>query len=87
MSEVVYILCALSALGCGILLLRNYLRARTRLVFWMLFCFFGLAIANGLLFIDLVVLPTAVDLTWVRSGVTLVALSGLLYAFVWEATA
>jgi hypothetical protein len=86
MGELVYLLCAAASLGCGAVLLRNYLRAPTRVVFWCLFCFLGLAIGNALLFVDLVVVPQY-DLGLARSAATLAALAGLLYGFVWEMSA
>ena len=40
---------------------------------------------NLLLFIDLVVLPPAIDLVFWRQVTTLLSLSVLLYGFIWEA--
>lgn len=84
MAEVVYLLCALTSAFCAILLLRSYRQQRTRLLMWSSACFVGLAINNVLLFIDLVVLPVTVDLSLLRSGTALVAISLLVIGLMWE---
>jgi hypothetical protein len=43
-----------------------------------------LALNNFFLFIDLVLLPTAVDLGIVRGLLGLTAVATLLYGFIWE---
>jgi len=83
MAEAVYLLCALTSLGCAALLLKGYLESRTPLLFWSCLCFGGLALNNALLFLDLVLVPS-VDLRLVRSGSALVSLVLLLYALVTE---
>lgn len=81
MSKAVYILCAATSLACAVLLLRYYLKNRTRLLLWSGLCFVGLALNNILLFVDLVVVPT-VDLSLWRSLATLVGLAFLLYGLI-----
>ena len=44
----------------------------------------GLALSGILLFLDLSVLPTKIDLHLVRRGVTAVSLLVLLYGLVWD---
>ncbi|MNC94025.1 hypothetical protein D3C83_107830 [compost metagenome] len=44
----------------------------------------GLSISNVLLFFDLVVFPTSVDLRLWRLAAALVGLLFLLYGFIWE---
>lgn len=83
MAELVYLLCAVMSIGCAVLLLRSYLRQRTRLLLWSTSCFAGLAINNIMLFVDLVVVPE-VDLSVVRSGVALTAIAMLLVGLIWE---
>lgn len=83
MAEGVYSLCALTSVVCATLLLRGYVRSRTPLLFWSSLCFVGLALNNVLLVVDLIVVPTT-DLSILRSGVALVAVSALLYGLVWE---
>lgn len=81
----IYLLCAITSLTCLVLLARGYRRTGVKLLLWSALCFVGLALNNLLLFIDLVLLPTEVSLLYWRQGTTLVALSVLLYGFIWEA--
>ena len=83
MASVVYALCALTSAGCAALLVRGYLRQRTRLLLWSSICFVGLAINNALLFADLV-LVTALDLSALRGVSGLAALLVLLYGLIWD---
>ncbi|HEV2209818.1 MAG TPA: DUF5985 family protein [Verrucomicrobiae bacterium] len=85
MAEVVYILCGLTSFGCAFLLLRQYARTRGGLLFWSTLCFVCLAVTNVLLFVDLVLLPQ-VDLSAVRSGVTLAGMVMLLYGLIRQST-
>jgi hypothetical protein len=78
MAETVYVLCALTSLGCAALLFRGYWNTRTGLLFWASICFAGLAANNALLFLDLVVLPD-VDLSLARGVTALVP----ILLFVW----
>lgn len=86
MAEVVYLLCALTSVFCAILLLRSYRQQRTRLLMWSTACFIGLAVNNALLFVDLVLLPRTIDLSLLRSGTALVAISLLVIGLMWEDT-
>jgi hypothetical protein len=83
MAELVYLLCAATSFVCAALLLRSYLRSRARLLFWSTLCFFGLAINNILLFVDLAMVPD-LDLSLWRSGVALAGIMLLLVGLVWE---
>lgn len=83
MAEAVYVLCALASIVCAALLLRGYLASRTRLLFWSSLCFFGLAINNVLLFVDLVLIPD-IDLALVRAAVAVAALMVLILGLIWE---
>jgi hypothetical protein len=80
----VYIIGTLVALCCAILLLRGYARGRQRLLLWSSLCFFGLAISNFLVFLDLVVFPTQLDLYPLRLATAAVAMLLLLYGLIWE---
>lgn len=82
-TKAVYILCVATSLACAVMLLRNYLKNRTRLLLWSGLCFVGLALNNALLFIDLVVVPN-VDLSVWRSLAALVGLLFLIYGLVWD---
>ena len=81
---VLYALAAVTAIGCAVLLVREYLNRRARLLLWSAVCFVALAFNNVLLFFDRVVYPTQVDLRLARLGTALVGMMCLLYAFIWE---
>jgi hypothetical protein len=83
MSAAVYLLCALTALACGVLLLRGYFQNGARLLFWGGLCFVGLAASNSILFVDLIVIPE-VDLYPLRNVTTVAAVGVLLYGLIWE---
>lgn len=83
MSNVVFALCALTAGTCAVLLLRGYLKARTGLLFWSTICFCCLALANILVYVDLVMFPTT-GYSLVRIVVTFVAVSVLVFGMVKE---
>jgi uncharacterized protein DUF5985 len=83
MAEIVYLLCAVTALLCAGLLLRSYRHNRTQLLFWSSLCFLGLAVNNILLFIDLVVVPT-VDLSTYRALSALLAIGLLVFGLIWQ---
>lgn len=80
---IIYILCALTCLGAAVLLWRGYRRSRQRLLFWSALCFAIMAVSNGLLILDLVVLPDVYLLPW-RSGVNQIALLVLIYGLIFE---
>jgi hypothetical protein len=82
---VLFLLAALTSIGCTWLLLRAYARSRVRLLFWTGVCFVFLSVNNVLLFVDAIVLPTQVDLRIFRLTAALVGIACLLYAFIWEA--
>ncbi len=84
MAASVYIVGTLVALCCAILLLRGYARGRQRLLLWSGLCFFGLAISNGLVFVDMIVFPTQIDLYLPRLATAAVAMLLLLYGLIWE---
>jgi hypothetical protein len=86
MAEAVYLLCAGTSVLCALLLLRAYRANRTRLLFWSGLCFAGLALNNILLFVDLVMVPTGVDLAILRNSTALVSLVILLYGLILEET-
>jgi hypothetical protein len=84
MAPFVYGLCALISLLCAVLLLRGYVRGRQRLLLWSGLCFAGLTTSNIILFIDLVLLPAAVNLYLLRLVLAAAAMLLLLYGLVWE---
>ena len=85
MAELTYLLCTATSVLCAVLLLRGYLRTRTRLLMWSTLCFIGLAINSILLFVDLVVFPGPdVDLRLYRSGSALISIALLAIGLIWE---
>ena len=85
MAEIVYLLCAATSVLCAALLVRSYRRSRSRLLLWSSLCFLGLVVNNVLLVIDLVVVPTGIDLSYARQGTAMVSLLLLTVGLVWEA--
>lgn len=83
MGPAVYILSCLTFATCAILLLRGYWRMKQRLLLWSSLCFFGLAISNLLLFLDLVIF-LQVDLYVWRLATAAIATLLLLYGLIWE---
>lgn len=86
MVESVYILCALTSMACTVLLLRAWKRTQSRLLLWSGLCFAMLAVNNVLLFVDLVLLPTQVDLYLPRMLTGVASASILLYGLIWDAS-
>ena len=83
MATMVYVLCTLTSGLCAVLLLREYRRTATRLLLWAGLSFAALAIANALVFADLVLFRD-IDLGLVRAGVSCAAVCLLLYGLIWE---
>lgn len=84
MAGAVYILCALTALGCALLLLRGYYRSRVRLLLWCGIFFAALTLENVILFVDLVVTGPAIDLSLWRTSLALAGTLLLLYGLIWD---
>lgn len=76
-AKAIYILCACTSLFCFVLLLRGYLRMRTRILAWSCAGFLAFAVSNVLLVVDLLVLP-AFDLLLFRNAATLAGVVLLL---------
>ena len=79
----VYSLCFATAALCAFLLGRSFSRFRSRMLFWSAIGFGLLAIVNGILMLDLLIYPET-DLRPLRLGITLVAVSVLLFGFIWD---
>lgn len=84
-AQLVYILCFLTSTLCAGLLIRGYIRNRTRILLWSAVCFVLLAMNNLLAVVDLVLLPTQVELGTARVGMSLAGVLVLIYGFIWEA--
>jgi hypothetical protein len=82
-GSVVYILCLVTSAICSWLLVSSYRRYRQRLLLWSALCFCLLALNSLLVVIDLIVLPE-LDLAPLRQATNLLAISVLLFGFVWE---
>ncbi len=80
----VYLLCFVTATLCAVLLVRRYLAAATPILLWSAACFVFLALSNLLVVLDRMVF-LEVDLRTPRQVLTLLAVSLLLYGFIWEA--
>lgn len=83
-ATAVYVLSFLTSAVCGWLLVRSYLQNRTKLLLWSAACFVLLAINNLFVVIDMILLPTQVDLAFARIALNLAAIATLLYGFIWE---
>lgn len=81
MAEAVYLLSAITSLACALMLLRGYMRNRTRILLWSSLCFIGLTLNNFLLYIDLVIVP-GFDLSTWRSLAALTGLILLIYGLI-----
>ena len=79
-----YLLAVLTCFGCMVLLFRGYAASGLRLLLWSALCFVGLSLSNVLLFFDLVLFPTEVDLRLWRLLTALAGLLFLLYGFIFE---
>ena len=84
-NVVLYGLAVVTSLACMLLLFRAYAASGMRLLLWSALCFVCLSINNVLLFADLVVFPTELDLRPYRLIAALAAVLFLLYGFIWEA--
>ncbi len=83
-NSILYLLALITSLACMVLLFRAYAASGVRLLLWSALCFVGLSVNNVLLFFDLVVFPTQVDLRPYRLLSALAGLLFLLYGFIWE---
>lgn len=79
----VYLLCFLAAALCAGLLVRRYRMSNTPVLLWSAACFIFLAVSNLLVVVDQLVLPDA-NLRTARLVLTLLAVSVLLFGFIWE---
>ncbi|HYP07807.1 MAG TPA: DUF5985 family protein [Bryobacteraceae bacterium] len=82
MEAIVYALGAATTLLCAVLLTLAYKRVNRRLLLWSGLCFFGLALSNLLVFIDLVLVPDYDLYIW-RLATAAIAMGLLLYGLIW----
>jgi hypothetical protein len=82
MATFVALLGTLTVLLCAVLLTRGYVVNRQRLLLWSALCFYGLALTNALLVVDLLIPET--DFHEWRLGAAALAMALLVYGLVWE---
>lgn len=85
-ADAVYLLCALTSLICGLMLLRGYWHTRTPLLAWTAVCFFGLFVNNLMVLIDLdtIVFSQVTNLSVWRLVPACIGLSALCYGLIAE---
>ena len=83
-AAILYVACALTSGGCAWLLARGYRASGTRLLFWAALCFVSLTIDNIVLFIDLALTPSTVDLFYWRTIPAAIGLTVMTYGLIWE---
>lgn len=83
MEGAAYILCALTAFICAVLLLRRYGQIRTRLLLWCGIFFLTMTLENVILFMDMAVGPNF-DLSTFRRSVALAGVITLLYGLIMD---
>lgn len=83
MAAFIFTLCALTALGCCILLLRAWYRSKTPLLLWSGLCFAGLTLSNLVVVVDELLLPLRDWSPW-RVGLGVVSVAILLYGLILE---
>jgi DMSO/TMAO reductase YedYZ heme-binding membrane subunit len=83
MEILVYLFCAITSVGCAVLLFRSYLRSRAKLVLWGFVFFVCFALSNIVLFIDLGMLPSY-DLSPYREALTLIGLVAMIFGLIKE---
>jgi hypothetical protein len=83
MEKAIYGLCALTALACGVVLLRSHFRSRFGILLWSGLCFVGLSVNNVLLVLDRTVFLD-VDLSSWRNGVALASILVLVTGLILE---
>ena len=81
---IVYLLCFATSAACAWLLGRNYRRTGASLLLWSALCFAFLAANNFVVVLDLLVIPS-VDFRVVRLLLSLIAVTLLLFGFIWTA--
>jgi Family of unknown function (DUF5985) len=84
MAETIYLLCAVTSVVAALLLLRQYQARRTPLLLWSCIGFFGLALNNLLVFVDVTVM-TGTDLSLLRAVAGVGAMLVLLHGLIWTA--
>lgn len=69
---------------CAVLLLRAYASVHKRLLLWAGLCFAGLSLSNGIVVLDLFIVPPEIDLYRWRLSVAAAATLLLVYGLIFE---
>lgn len=86
LPALVYLLCFVTAALCAGLLVRQHRAAPSPVLLWSAACFVLLALSNLLVVVDRLIL-VEISLRTERLALTLVAVSVLLFGFIWKAEA
>lgn len=86
LPALVYLLCFLTASLCAGLLVRQHRAAPSPVLLWSASCFVFLALSNLLVVVDRVIL-IEISFRTERLALTLLAVSVLLFGFIWKAEA
>ena len=76
--------CALTSFACALLLLRSYRQSHHRLLLWSGLCFVGLALNNGMLVLDRVIIGARMDLSLLTKVPAVLGLGLFVIGLVWE---
>jgi hypothetical protein len=88
MATAVYLLCAGASAACATLFFWVFWQHRehvSHLVLWVGLCFAGLALSNGLVVIDLIILPGG-RFAVARAVTAFAASALLLFGLIWDAS-
>lgn len=83
MVEVTYVLNAIVCLVSALALALGWRRSGSRLLMWSAACFVLLSLNNGLIFVDVLVVPD-VDLSLLRAATAFSGFAVLLFGLIWE---
>lgn len=84
MAVLIYVLCAMTALVCAVMLLLGSRRTGSRMLFWSGLCFAGLAFTNLVVVVDALELFPHENFGTLRLASALLALMLLLYGLIFE---
>jgi hypothetical protein len=83
MTAAVYLLCVVTSALCAYLLFRAHQRTSRRFLLWGALCFVFLMVNNAFVIIDLLWFPEG-SLVAFRQFAELIAVSVMIYGFMWE---
>jgi hypothetical protein len=81
-AEGIYLLCAITSVIAATLLFRQHRARPTPLLFWSVVGFLGLALNNALVYVDLGLFPTTIDLVVPRTAAGTAGMVALLYGLI-----